>query len=83
MELNKVALGLAGGILCGASVFVATLWVFFADGGDHLRLLDRFYIGFSISPLGAVLGLVYGFIDGFIGGWLLGWLYNRFAGAKA
>ena len=48
-------------------------------GGDHLKLLGRIYIGYSVSPLGVALGTVYGFIDGFIGGWLIGWLYNRFA----
>jgi hypothetical protein len=79
MKLNKTALGLAMGILCGAAVFVATLWVTWAHGGDHLSLLSRFYIGYSISYFGAFLGLVYGFIDGFIAGWLLAWLYNAFA----
>jgi hypothetical protein len=50
-------------------------------GGEHLGLLGRFYVGYSVSPLGILLGGVYGFVDGFIGGWLLAWLYNRFVGS--
>lgn len=83
MELNKVALGLAGGLLWGGAVLVGTLWVLFAGGGGHFQMLDRFYLGFSISPLGAIIGLFWGFLDGFIGGWLFGWLYNCFARPKA
>jgi hypothetical protein len=82
MELNRKALGLAIGILWGFGLFFATLWVTWAQGGDHLSLLSRFYIGYRISYLGAFIGLIYGFIDGFIGGWLLAWLYNRFAAPK-
>ena len=80
MHLNKKALGLACGILCGGTVMLVTLWVMILGGGGHLYLLSRFYIGYSVSPLGAILGLVYGFIDGFLGGWILAWLYNRLAG---
>ncbi len=80
MHLNKKALGLACGILCGLAVMLATLWVMIRGGGDHLMLLSSIYIGYSVSPLGAALGLVYGFIDGFACGWILAWLYNRLAG---
>ncbi len=83
MKLDKKALGLACGILCGAAVLLATLWVSVRGGGDHLRLLGQFYVGYRVSVGGAFLGLVYGFVDGFIGGWLLAWLYNRFAGPAA
>ena len=79
MELNKTALGLAAGILCGLSVLLMTGWAVIMDGGNHLQVLARFYIGYTVSGVGAVIGLVYGFIDGFIGGWLLAWLYNRFS----
>lgn len=78
MHLDKKALGLAGGILCGVCVFLATVLTIWLGGGEHLELLARFYIGYSVSYGGAVIGLIYGFIDGFIGGWVLAWLYNRF-----
>ncbi len=80
MSLNQKALALACGVLWGGAVLVATVWVLIIGGGEHLTLLSKFYLGYSVSPLGAVIGLVWGFLDGFVGGWLLGWLYNRFAG---
>jgi len=79
MQLNQKALGLACGLLWGCAVFLATIWVVIAGTGEHLHLLGRFYLGYSVSWLGAVIGLAWGFVDGFVGGWLLGWLYNRFA----
>lgn len=81
MALNKTALGLASGILWGAAVFLATLWVMFRGGGEHLVLLSKFYIGYGVNVGGAIVGLIYGFIDGFLCGWILAWLYNRFARA--
>jgi len=79
MRINKVALGLTLGILWGASVFLATLWIMARGGGETLVLLNKFYFGYSVSFLGGLLGLVYGFIEGFIGGWLIALLYNAFA----
>ncbi len=79
MQLNKTALGLAAGLLWGGSVLLLTIWVMIRGGGEHLVLLNKFYFGYSISAVGAVLGLLWGFVDGFIGGWILAWLYNRFA----
>ena len=80
MKLEKVALGLAAGILCGAAVFLSTVWALIVGGGEHIELLAKFYVGYSISVPGAFLGLVYGFIDGFLGGFVLAWLYNRLSG---
>lgn len=78
MRLNGKALGLAVGILYAFCLFVTTLWVMFFGGGEHLVMIKRFYIGYSISVPGALLGAFYAFIDGFLGGWLLAFLYNRF-----
>lgn len=80
MQLNKVALGLACGILWGASMLIMTIITLMVGGGDHLYLLGKFYIGYDVSAVGAVVGLLYGFADGFIGGWIFAWLYNRLAG---
>ena len=79
MQLDKKACGLALGILCGGAMLIATLWVLQVGAGEHLVMLKRFYIGYSISFVGALIGTVYGFVDGFIGGWLFAWLYNKFA----
>lgn len=78
MKLNKKAFGLACGILWGITIFLATIWVMARGDGNTLVKLNQFYIGYSISWLGAVIGLIYGFINGFIGGWLFSWLYNIF-----
>ena len=79
MKLNKAAFGLSLGILFGVAVFFATMWTVARGGGEHLTLLNQFYIGYTVSYTGAIIGLVYGFIEGFIGGWLVAWLYNLFA----
>lgn len=79
MKLNAKALGLAAGILWGVCVFLATVWVMYMGGGEHLVLLAKFYLGYSVSWVGAFVGLVYGFVDGFVCGFVLAWLYNRFA----
>ncbi len=80
MQLDKKALGLATGILWGLAVLVMTVWAMVVGGGEHLNLLGKFYMGYGISPAGAVIGLIWGFIDGFVGGWVLAWLYNKLAG---
>ncbi len=83
MRLNTLAFGVALGIVWGATVFLATLWVILAGGpGEHLALLGRFYLGYKITILGGILGLIYGFIDGFIGGVIFAALYNLLAKAK-
>ena len=80
MKLNKLALGLALGIIWGLTILVATLWVVFAKGeGAHIILLSRFYLGYTVSIFGAFIGLVWGFIDGFIVGWLIAFFYNLFS----
>ena len=82
MELNKTALGLALGIVTGIAVFAATVWVLAVGGGEHMTLLGRFYLGYSLSIPGAFVGLVYGFIDGFVCGWLVALLYNLLSKPK-
>jgi hypothetical protein len=79
MQLDKKALGLAMGILWGLAVLVMTVWAMAVGGGEHMILLSKFYLGYGISPVGAVIGTIWGFVDGFIGGWILAWLYNKLA----
>lgn len=83
MELDKLALGLAGGILWGAAILLVTFVVMARQGGVHLVLLNKVYFGYSVTVPGAFVGLVWGFVDGFIGGWLLAWLYNLLVRRKA
>lgn len=80
MKLDRKAFALASGILWGVIILIATIWVILRGGGEHLRLLDQFYLGYSISALGAVIGLIYGFVSGYIICWIFAWLYNSFVG---
>lgn len=77
MKLNMGAFALAFGIWWGAGIFIATWWLIVtgAEPGAAI-LIDRFYLGYSISPLGSLAGLVWGFICGTICGGILAWLYN-------
>jgi hypothetical protein len=83
MKLHKTSMGLALGILWGAAVFLATGWAAWRGGGDHLILLNQFYLGYDLSYTGSLIGLVYGFVHGFVGGWVLAWLYNALSATKA
>ena len=79
MRLNAKAMAMSAGILWGASVFIATVWILITgSGGETLSRLGAFYLGYSVSWGGAFIGLVYGLIDGLIGGFLLALLYNAF-----
>lgn len=79
MPLNSKALGIAMGILWGATVCLATVWILIAGSqGQTLAKLGVFYIGYDVSWYGAAIGLGYGFLDGFIGGILLAMIYNAF-----
>ena len=82
MKLHNTAFGFASGILWGLCVVVSTVWIILKGGGQTLALLEQFYIGYTVSWLGAFIGLVYGFVNGFICGWLFAWLYNIFAAGK-
>jgi len=79
MKLNAKSLALAGGILWGVGVFLATLWLLIIDAsGKTISLLGAFYFGYQFSVAGAFIGLIWGFIDGAIGGFLFAYLYNLF-----
>lgn len=78
MKLNPRAAGLAGGILWGLTVFIATLWILVKGGGFTLMKLSQFYIGYSVSIPGAFIGLIYGFVNGCIAGCVFALLYNLF-----
>lgn len=81
MKLNVKAMALSLGLLSGAVVCLATLWLIATGSeGTVVKHLDHFYIGYTYSVVGAFVGFVYGFMDGAIGGALLAWLYNKFAG---
>lgn len=77
--VNPKALGLAGGILWGASMLIITfLNIYTGYASMWTALFVDVYPGYSVTFPGAFIGLVYGFFDAFIGLFILGWLYNKF-----
>jgi hypothetical protein len=77
MKLNIGAFALAFGIWWGAGVFIATWWLIAAGAEPTADVfINRFYPGYSITPVGSVVGLIWGFICGTICGGILAWLYN-------
>ncbi len=80
MKIKPAYAGLAGGIVWGGAMFLATLISVFAGGyaSDFLSMMASIYPGYSITVMGSLIGLVYGFIDLFIAFFLIAWLYNLF-----
>ncbi len=79
MKLSIKSFALASGILLAVIVFLSTIFIMLKGGGEHLILLDKFFFGYSISFLGAIIGLIYAFIYGAILGALFAWIHNWFA----
>ena len=78
-KLDRTALGLAVGTLCGLCVFLATIILIIKGGkvvGPNLALLGQFFYGYTVTVTGAFVGLVYGFVIGFVVGWLIALLRN-------
>jgi protoporphyrinogen oxidase len=78
-RVDRVALGLAVGVLGGVGLFVATLALVLMGGpvvGPTLGLLGQYFPGYSVTILGSVIGLFYGYISGFALGWLFAALRN-------
>ena len=78
-RLDRTALGLAVGTLCGLGVFLATIILLIKGGeviGPNLALLGQFFYGYTVTMTGAFVGLVYGFVVGFVVGWLIALLRN-------
>jgi len=80
-------MGLVLGLLFGLVIFVATNWLIIKGGhttpngsyvvGPHLKLLNQFFIGYSVSFFGSIVGFIYGFVIGSFSGALLAWIYNK------
>lgn len=77
-KIHAVRLGLAGGVLCAALMFIFSIISMYSGyAGEWMMAMDSIYPGYMLSWGGAFLGAIYGFIDGFVGLYLLGWIYNR------
>ena len=79
MNLNIKAMAIAFGLVWGISIFVITWYIILLEGpSDTTTFIGKFYIGYSLTPVGSLIGLMWGIIDGAIGGVMFAWLYNKF-----
>ncbi len=77
--LHKRCLGVAVGIALGALLFTATLVHLVRRGADDpypLVLLQQYFPGYQVSPMGAFVGLVWGAWVGFVAGWFFAFTRN-------
>jgi protoporphyrinogen oxidase len=68
-KLDRVALGLSLGVMCGVLLFLITLCSALVGGdptGLNLQQLSAFLPGYSPTVLGSIIGLEYGFAYGFL-----------------
>jgi len=79
LRLNGNVLGFVVGTIFALAVFLATNWLVLKGGevvGPHMRLLDQFYWGYSVTFIGSFIGAAYAFVTGYVSGLLIGWIYN-------
>ena len=86
LRLNVTALSLVFGIVGGASLFLATMWLALKGGaivGPHLGLLGQAFIGYTVTLEGSVVGFAYGIGSGMVVGASIAVLYNAIVRLKA
>lgn len=79
-RLNARAWGIAGGLLLGIGLFVATNILVVKGGtnvGQHLSLLAIYFPGYRVTFLGSFVGFVYAFVVGYALGRVIGSVYNK------
>ena len=79
VRLNGNVLGFVMGSVFALAMFVATNWLVLKGGevvGPHMRLLDQFYWGYTVTFLGSFVGAAYAFATGYVAGLFIGWIYN-------
>ena len=79
-RIHAGALALVLAHVGGAGVFVMTAWLLVKGGQDvgaHLRLLEEYFYGYSVTWTGSLVGLLWGAAIGAVIGWTIGYVYNR------
>lgn len=80
--LDKVALGVAVGMLSGTALFAATV-ILIVRGGDtvgpHLSLLSQYIPGYTVTWSGSVVGGIGGLVAGFLLGFGVAAVRNAIA----
>ncbi len=86
LRLNARAWGIAGGLLLGFGLFIATNVLVLEGGanvGPHLSLLRNYFPGYSVTFGGSFIGFIYAFVIGYAIGRVIGSVYNRLVGGGA
>ena len=80
MNLNIKAMAIAFGLCWGGFLLIITWWIIFLEGSsDAATFIGKFYLGYSLTPIGSFIGFIWGLIDGVIGGAIFAWIYNKFS----
>jgi hypothetical protein len=77
--MHRLGMGVAGGVVSGAMLFVMTMILVLKGGypiGPTLGLLGHFFFGYSVTFGGAFIGFGWGFVSGFLLGWTFAVLHN-------
>jgi hypothetical protein len=85
-RLRAGIVAIVTGMVCGAALFAATLWLVIQGGpnvGQHLSLLRAYYPGYTVTWSGSLVGFAYGALTGAALGWCVAWLYNVLADWRA
>ena len=78
-RMEKLAFAISVGTVSGLLIFLATLWLVIKGGdvvGPNLRLLEQYFIGYTVTIRGAFLAFGYTFVWGFLFGWLFAYFRN-------
>jgi len=70
--LHRLAMGVAGAVVCGGLLFLMTVALLLRGGGivgPRLRLLSNFFAGYDVTWPGSLVGLGWGLVAGFILGY--------------
>ena len=76
--MDKLAMGLAAGLLFGAAVSGVTLFhlLLQPESAPNLSLLAQYFYGYEVSRSGAAVGFFWGFVSGFVAGWFVTFVRN-------
>ncbi len=76
--MDKLAMGLAVGLLSGAAISGVTLFhvLLQPENAPNLSLLAQYFYGYDVSWRGAAVGFSWGFVSGFVMGWFATFVRN-------
>jgi hypothetical protein len=77
--LHRLGMGVAGGVVFGGGLFLATVALLLRGGfpiGPTLGLLGHFFPGYTVTWPGSLIGLAWGFFVGFLLGYSFALAHN-------